>query len=415
MSPAVPDAVAETARSGAAPVFRYVARSAEVVAEGVRWQTLDAAYRPQYRGDFYASGGIPLFLADYYRLTRDERALILGMGGARWCDAPGRRFLGDRRGTEDWGLLLGRSGLGLTWLRLAAVSGDATALERAVTIATRLLEREPAGNPHLGSGVAGQGLFLLGLWERTRDEGHLAGAIRCGEWLAAQAVWQDAGCSWPPAHDPGRPDRTAMVAGIAGTGMFLVKLYRATGEARWAALARGGATTLSREARADRGGLNWLPLVGADFDCDADWQRIPVRAPLTRCQWCNGAPGVGLFFVTAYEILGEAAYLATAEGAGEATFAYGDGRANPSYCHGLAGNAELFIELYRVGGAPRWGARAHDFARRMLAYRTTGAAGDTWPADEPGTAAPDFLCGAAGVGHAFLRLLAPSVVPPALF
>jgi hypothetical protein len=106
----------------------------------------------------------------------------------------------------------------------------------------------------------------------------------------------------------------------------------------------------------------------------------------------------------AYEVLRDGAFLTSAEAAGEATYAYGDGRANPTYCHGLAGSAELLIERYRVTGNTTWLARAGGFAQRMLAYRMASPEGEVWPSDAPPESAPDFLCGAAGVGHVFLRL-----------
>jgi hypothetical protein len=37
----------------------------------------------------------------------------------------------------------------------------------------------------------------------------------------------------------------------------------------------------------------------------------------------------------------------------------------------------------------------------------TTPAGDAWPIDVPERYSPDFMCGAAGVGHFFLRLVAP--------
>ena len=173
-------------------------------------------------------------------------------------------------------------------------------------------------------------------------------------------------------------------------------LSAATHEARWAALAREVLQTLDGQAQPDRGGLNWPQVHGA-------------AAPRA-CQWCRGAPGVGLCYATAHAVLGDPAYLRTAEAAGETTYAYGDVRQNPSQCHGLAGNAELFLELFRLTGAPVWLERTHDFARQALAYRTPGPDGDTWQADEPGFSSPDFLCGAAGTGHFFLRLGAPTMV-----
>jgi hypothetical protein len=85
-------------------------------------------------------------------------------------------------------------------------------------------------------------------------------------------------------------------------------------------------------------------------------------------------------------------------------------RRNPVQCHGLAGNAELFLELYRATGKPLWLDRAHDFAQRMFAYRSATPEGDVWQADDPGYASPDFMFGAAGTGHFFLRLWRPNQV-----
>jgi hypothetical protein len=88
-------------------------------------------------------------------------------------------------------------------------------------------------------------------------------------------------------------------------------------------------------------------------------------------------------------------------------------RRNPGQCHGLAGSADLFLQLHRLTRDPVWRARAEDFARRALAYRAATPAGDAWPADDadqPGLYSPDFGWGAAGVGHFFLRVLAPDRV-----
>jgi hypothetical protein len=60
-----------------------------------------------------------------------------------------------------------------------------------------------------------------------------------------------------------------------------------------------------------------------------------------------------------------------------------------------------------------WRERALDFARQALAYRASTAEGDAWPADDPeqpGLYSPDFGWGGAGVGHCFLRVLAPDRV-----
>jgi lantibiotic modifying enzyme len=400
--PTVPAAVAETARRGAASVMRYLARTAEEVPDGVRWQTLNARNEPHYDPNLYNGvAGISLFLSDYHRVTGEAVARELAAGALRWCAALQR----PAGGMAPFGMHLpqslyaGLAGLGLAWLRLALGSGDRRALDQAAALGTRLAGAALGPWAELGRGCLGEGLFLLRLWEATGDETHLAGARRRAEWLRDGTLRDGRGCHWLRVREPGNPRRrslTGLHAGSAGIGYFLLAIYLATGEPGWASLAREAADTLLRQARPDRPagwGLSWPYEIGGDDPA--------------RCQWCAGAPGIGFFFARAAEVLGEPAYLDAARSAAATTVAFGDVRRNPSQCHGLSGSAEVFLALYRLTAEPAWLAQAHDFARRALAYRTATTAGETWQADEPGHSSPDFFCGAAGVGHFYLRLLDP--------
>ena len=58
-----------------------------------------------------------------------------------------------------------------------------------------------------------------------------------------------------------------------------------------------------------------------------------------------------------------------------------------------------------------WWERTAEVVRRALAYRTAGPDGEAWLADEPGLCSPDFMSGAEGVGHLFLRAVAPDRFP----
>ena len=380
--------IQDTAQAGADSVFEYIERTAETVSDGIRWRTLSYYNEPQYDiSVFNGVAGISLFLANYYLLTGIPKAQVLALGANRWCMAP-------ERTVDDESLCFGRSGIGRACLRLSEVTDDADQLKGACEIADRLLELQPGPVTDFLGGAAGEGIFLIRLWETSREKQYLSGAVRHGEWLESKVVRSEFGCHWPMrVGDIFTDNYLGFAHGIAGIGFFPLQLYEATGDSHWADLTRVVAETLSKHAQPDRGGLNWPPIMG--------------MSELNRCQWCNGAPGVGLFYAKAYEVLGEPSYLETAEAAGETTFAYGDVRSNPSQCHGLAGNAELLIELYRITRDALWLERAHDFATRVFAYRKTTPEGDVWPADEPGYDSPDFMCGAAGTGHFFLRLLAP--------
>lgn len=135
---------------------------------------------------------------------------------------------------------------------------------------------------------------------------------------------------------------------------------------------------------------------------------------MTRCQWSHGAPGIGLTYLAAHRVFGDASYLATAIAAAEATFGYGDYRANYTQCTGLAGSGELLLETYRTTGDTKWKARALNFAHQCLNYRETTPVGDAWPTDGKGLYSADFDYGASGVGHFLLRVASDGKIPMAL-
>jgi lantibiotic modifying enzyme len=396
------------ARAGADSVYGYVARTAEAGPDGVRWRTLSFQDVPHYGANLYNGvAGVALFLADYARLRDVPAAGALARRALDWCAVPGRalRHPDDHPGASDASLAFGHPGIGLAWLRLARATADPALLAPAAAVGARLLAAEPGPQTSLLFGAAGAGWFLLRLWAAAGDERYLAGAVAHGAWLERVAERDRAGCRWPGTVGGPRPPRPGFGIGTAGTGASLLELFRATGAARWAALAREVAAALTGQARRDGAGLSWPAVFGGGGP-------EPPGAPAARrWRWCTGAPGIGLFYARAAEVLGAGGLSATAAAAGEGAWAHGDALDNPSQCHGLAGAAELFLELHRLTGRPVWRERAGAVARRAFASRTRTAEGDVWPADTPGLSSPDLMCGAAGVGHFFLRLLAPERVP----
>jgi lantibiotic modifying enzyme len=380
--------IAKLGRSGAESVFGYVERMAEVVEDGVRWETLDYNNELNYNPSiFNGVAGICIFLADYFKLTGEERARELALGGLRWCSRPEPE-------REYFALYFGWTSVLMGWLHLAKVTGDMGLLENCRDDIETLLKWDIGPVTDIMGGASGNGLFLLRLWEATGDERYLEGAVRHAEWLREQAVRDEKGCYWPMKVGADEPVYYLGAAhGSCMIGYFLIALHEATGEEGWGKLAREVLETLSKEAKRDHGGLNWPHFLGGE------------EPPA--CQWCHGAPGVGLAYLKGFEVWKDAAFLETAAAAGEAVFAYGDVRENPSQCHGLAGNAELFIELYRITGKELWLKRAHAFAQLAFGYRETDVEGEMWSADENGLFSPDFMCGATGTGHFFLRLWKP--------
>lgn len=383
----------EAAIAGAHSVYRFIERTAEKVPDGFRWQTIDYQNQPHYHFEVFSGcGGISLFLAEYARLSGSAAALDLAIGANRWCSSDQRQ--GHRRG-----LLTGKTGVALASLHLAQVAQAPEYLDYCAENAQILLTEDPGPVTDLMGGAASNGLYLLRLWQATGEQRYLDGAIRNGAWLAEQLVRDERGCHCLAALGGalGNTPHLGVAHGIAGVAHYLVLLFGATQDPAWASLAREILETLVRHAIPDRGGLNWSPGLGS--------------TELSRCQWSHGAPGIGLVFAKAYEVLGEPAYWEVARKCGVTTCAYGDFRRNASQCIGLTGCGELFVELFRLSREPEWLERARAFAALAYAYRVVLPEGEAWPIDEPGLYSADYMYGAAGIGHYFLRLWQPGEIP----
>ncbi len=378
----------EIAIDGAHSVFSFIERTAENVSNGFRWKTIDYHNEPQYDYNvFNGSGGISFFLAEYYRLTNSTAALDLAIGANQWCSS-------DERKGFSRGLLTGKTGVAMACLHLSQIAQEPEYRTYCAKNAEILLREDPGPMTDLMGGAAGNGLFLLRLWQATEDERYLSGACHCGEWLEKQMVRDEKGCYCLTSTDGkwGDIPTSGVAHGVSGVTHFLLHLHDATKDKRWASLAREILDTLVRHAIPDKGGLNW----GMKLD-----------GPITRCAWSHGSPGIGLVFLKANEVLEDRSYYEIALKCGETTYAYGDLRRNVTQCIGLSGSGELFIELYRAGNEELWLNRAHEFAKMAYGYKEELPEGDAWPTDEPGLYSADFMYGAAGVGHYFLRLWKP--------
>ncbi|MFF1789204.1 lanthionine synthetase LanC family protein [Kitasatospora sp. NPDC058243] len=267
---------------GAAGVLAVLARA--VAAEGLPGEVRAEAARTART----AAGWIEQRLAAEPAVLP---GLHFGRSGTAWALLDAARALGDdalavraaalaRRIPVEWpnpDVCHGAAGSGFTQLRFAAegftaeAAGDPAFLDRAAHCGHALLaaaRHEPygrvwpvpadfdsalAGITHLGfaHGVAGVGAFLLAAAEATGDRDLLAGAVEAGHTLAATVRWDAPRESawWPQsADDPDRVRLAHWCSGSSGVGTFLLRLWRATGDAtaHGLALAAGRAVLAGR-------------------------------------------------------------------------------------------------------------------------------------------------------------------------
>ncbi|KAJ8687404.1 hypothetical protein QAD02_023198 [Eretmocerus hayati] len=84
--------------------------------------------------------------------------------------------------------------------------------------------------------------------------------------------------------------------------------------------------------------------------------------------WCHGAPSMTMLFCLAYEVFKKEQYLHTALQCGEVIWERGLLKKGNGICHGVAGNAYSFINLFQLTKDPKHLYRACKFTEWCLDY-----------------------------------------------
>lgn len=119
--------------------------------------------------------------------------------------------------------------------------------------------------------------------------------------------------------------------------------------------------------------------------------------------WCHGAPGIALTLVKAAEVFGDEEFLNAAVDAAEVVWNRGLLK-RVGMCHGISGNAYVFLSLYRFTGNAEYLYRAKAFACYLLdrAHKLI-AKGEMHGGDSPYS----LFEGIAGMAYLFLDVTDP--------
>ena len=332
--------------------------------------------------------------------------------------APGARYLEAAKGAAAWvrstavatpkgrdwppdplkpaalspSLYAGTPGVVLFFLELARATGDRSYLDDAARGAeTVLAAADGAQGAGLWEGLAGSAFVLQETAKATGDRRFADGARRVTDTIVRRAKTAGAGVEWS--------DTTDIIAGSAGTGLFLLHAAREFQRPALAQLAARAGLRLIELARKDNAGLKWA--------MDPTFPRLMPN-------FSHGTAGIAYFLAALYEetrdrrfldaAVAGARYLQTvAKTDGDVCLVFHDepdGRDlyYLGWCHGPVGTARLFFELYRVTKDRAWLAWVQ---RSAQALRASGI---------PEARTPGFwnnvgqCCGSAGVADFFLAL-----------
>jgi lantibiotic modifying enzyme len=209
-----------------------------------------------------------------------------------------------------------------------------------------------------------------------------------------------------PPQGPEQLDLTGYSHGAAGIALALLELFARTGDERFREAALGGFAYERRHFSAEQ--QNW-----PDFRSFAS--PTPERLGYSMA-WCHGAPGIGLSRLRALALTGDLTYRREAEAALSATYralAVPTAADGYSLCHGLGGNAELFLVAAEILGEERYRAVAESVGDRGI--QTVHQHRNPWPCGVlSGGETPNLMLGTAGIGYFYLRLHDSARVPSAL-
>ena len=351
------------------------------------WRVVHRSFGP----DLYSgTSGIAMFLA---RLSRygDEPLLRTTARGAM------RQALAQRDEVpEEQRYSLYSGWLGMAWAMLDAAEmlDDRALAAEALNMVDALRGRElPATALDIIGGAAGAITGLVALARRTGRAALVDEAVRLARFLIASANRDGDTWSWttmPPMGDEPQRDLTGYSHGTAGIALALLELHALTGDASLREAAQGA---IAYERR-------WF---------DEQQKNWPDFRSASGCgmAWCHGAPGIGLSRLRAAQLTGDATMRAEAETALQTTYGalvHPSPYDNFSLCHGLAGNAELFLG----SGEPRHRAVAENVGR--MAVQAIAAPRQPWPCGvNGGGETPGLMLGLAGIGWFYLRLHDPAV------
>jgi type 2 lantibiotic biosynthesis protein LanM len=401
---ALPEATPEECLAAAVAIGEELASKAVRGDKDACWIGLNLEDMRQWRWslspvgtDLYeGTGGMALFFA--YLAQRTGRADFEAL--ARAAMEPVREAWREpeRISGSGVGVFVGRGAAVYVLAHLAALWNEPSLVDEVLAGLPTLEPLIDADTRlDLLSGSAGLAVALLNLYRSTGDARLLEAAKRCGARLMATAVPMGQGAmAWK--GEVGALPLAGLSHGVAGISWSLLELADATGDARYAELARQGLAYERRLFVPERG--NWKDL------------RAPGSAEESTeghfmAMWCHGASGIALGRVRSLRYMDGPELRAELATALETTRRSGFG-GNHCLCHGDVGNLEVLHVAGERLGEPQWTRAALKRATHVLRQARAGG----WRCGLPkGSESPGLLMGLAGIGHGLLRLSAPAHVP----
>ncbi len=374
---------------------------------------VDAAPLPDLPGVYNGSAGIAFFLMQLSRRTSSEHFRRHAVGG---CEHALRTVASGGRGSSSF--FYGATGVAFVLAHASQLFDVQRYAATARRMITQLPKRIVPGEPHdICFGTAGAVLGCLRVSEVLADVSLLDGAVTLSDQLIRSATVEATGWSWRSNAPRGR-NLTGVAHGSTGIALALLEMFAVTSDARYAHAAEE-ALAYERQFFSEENG-NWIDLryqplgrvvqlmsrqrQGDGEDIVRALDAMPPFAPRYVNGWCNGAAGMLMVRLRAYELLQRDIYREEATRVLPVVKAAVRAAANKDWspCCGTIGRCEALRMAAKILGdleAANVVGTAADHAGKGLATSITKRAASALSGEQRG-----LMKGDAGVGYFFLRL-----------
>ncbi len=360
--------------------------------------------------------GIALFLLTLYQQTQEERFRNAAWEGLQWVEQQ------KPRENDTLAFLTGKLSVPFAWLRSYQILEDDYALSRANKHVSQLLpDQVPDTVAEYINGISGTVVGLLHLHHATQNEQILRTLDQYVAQLLATVHCHQTGLYWDRSSQNVH-GLCGFSHGASGVGYTFLELGHYFQNPAFFWLAEQAFSY--ERAYYNSEAKNW-----PDFrmsllteEDEQTFQKAYQQGKLdffTRGTdmnaWCHGAAGIGLSRLRAYEQLGKLVYFDEAVAATEKTKITDLNSLVPAtctLCHGRGGNADLFLEAFRVLRDSRYQLMAQGVAQRALhTWQQKGLyrSGTRYEGEDR-----SLFNGIAGIGYFYLRVLSPRQVPSVL-
>jgi lantibiotic modifying enzyme len=383
---------------------RWIDSSAVRSERGVVWPADPADPKTIPTNLYSGSTGVVLYYLELHHATGERAYLDSARAGADY-------LLAGLKEEKNTGLYTGLSGIGFTLGEVARATKDTKYRDGARQVvdllAARAVKTDDGGvewndTSDIIAGGAGTGLFLLHAADAFGWTDARDLAARAGKRLITLGKPSDGGMKW--AMTPSFPRLMPNFShGTAGIAYFLATLYKATKQQEFLTAALSGAKYLQAIAK-------------TEGDICLIVHHEPDSGDLHYLSWCHGPAGTARLFYRLAEVTGDKTWMTWVDRSARAILTSGiPDRQTPGFwnnvsaCCGSAGVAEFFYDLHKVTGNTEYLAFARRMTAQLVSKATTDAKGTRWIQAE-NRVSPDvviaqtgYMQGASGIGTLLLR------------